>query len=55
MGDNPNDWLDARDRLVEKLSTIANIKINHKDPDEPMIFFQGKIFIQGDIEVKNEK
>lgn len=48
VGDNPNDWLDQRDRFVEKLSTLVDISINHRDPNETMIYLNGKILVQGD-------
>ena len=34
MGDNPNDLLDRRDLLVDKLSQLININTDTRDPDE---------------------
>ena len=47
MGDNPNDLLDKRDLLTEKLSQIINITSDHRDSDEFMIHVDGKILVQG--------
>ncbi|MBP5402853.1 MAG: flagellar hook-associated protein FlgK [Treponema sp.] len=49
MGDNPNDLLDRRDLLVEKLSKIANITTEYRDPDEYEVHVNGKILVQGNI------
>ena len=37
MGDNPNDLLDRRDLLIEKLSKLINITVDRRDPDEQII------------------
>lgn len=49
MGDNPNDLLDRRDLLVEKLSSLINITTDERDPDEFMIHLDGKVLVQGNI------
>ena len=49
MGDNPNDLLDRRDLLVEKLSKIANITTDIRDDDEFMVHVDGHILVQGKI------
>lgn len=49
MGDNPNDLLDRRDLLVEKLSQIANITTDQRDPDEFMVHVDGKVLVQGNV------
>lgn len=49
MGDNPNDLLDRRDLLVDKLSKIANITSDNRDSDEFMIHIDGHILVQGNI------
>ena len=58
MGDNPNDLLDRRDLLVEKLSGLANITTDIRDNDEFMVHLEGNILVQGHIarefEVKPE-
>jgi len=47
MGDHPNDLLDKRDLLVEKLSGFMEITVDNRDPDEFTIFNKGRHLIQG--------
>lgn len=47
VGDNPNDLLDRRDAMIEKLSAFGEVKVNFRDPDEMMVFFGGRILVQG--------
>ena len=47
MGDSPNDLMDRRDLLVDKLSSIVEISIDTRDPDEYMIHTGGQILVQG--------
>ncbi|MBF9014819.1 MULTISPECIES: flagellar hook-associated protein FlgK [unclassified Oceanispirochaeta] len=47
VGDNPNDLLDSRDLLVEKLSGFINVTVDNRDPDEFLIHTQGMHLIQG--------
>ena len=47
MGDNPNDLLDRRDLLTDKLSSLINITSDDRDSDEFMIHVDGKILVQG--------
>ncbi|MDR0494018.1 MAG: flagellar hook-associated protein FlgK [Treponema sp.] len=49
MGDNPNDLMDRRDLLVDKLSSIIDISINTQDPDEFMVHTSGFVLVQGQI------
>lgn len=49
MGDNPNDLLDRRDLLVDKLSKLANITTDRRDSDEFMVHLDGNILVQGNI------
>mgnify|MGYP003291768575 CR=1 FL=1 len=49
MGDNPNDLLDRRDLLVDKLSQLINIRTDQRDNDEFMVHVGGKILVQGSI------
>lgn len=49
MGDNPNDLLDRRDLLVEKLSSLANITTDTRDADEFMVHIEGQILVQGSV------
>lgn len=48
-GDNPNDWLDRRDLLVERLSGYINITINTSDADEYNIHTSGFQLVQGSV------
>ncbi|GMO46909.1 MAG: flagellar hook-associated protein FlgK [Termitinemataceae bacterium] len=49
LGDMPNDLLDRRDLLVDKLSSIIPITVDSRDPDEFMIHTSGLIMVQGKI------
>lgn len=49
VGDNPNDLMDRRDVLVEKLSKIANITTDQRDSDEFMVHLNGQVLVQGRI------
>lgn len=49
MGDNPNDLLDRRDLLVDKLSKLANITTDQRDSDEFMVHIDGRVLVQGGI------
>ncbi|NLM00446.1 MAG: flagellar hook-associated protein FlgK [Treponema sp.] len=49
MGDNPNDLLDRRDLMIDKLSKIANITTDTRDPDEFMVHIDGHILVQGGL------
>lgn len=48
-GDNPNDWYDRRDLLVEELGTIIDITVDRRDPDEFSIHTSGYHIVQGRI------
>ena len=47
LNDHPNDLLDKRDLLVEKLSGYMNVTVDNRDPDEFLIHTQGMHLIQG--------
>ena len=47
MGDNPNDLLDRRDLLVDKLSQLINISTDQRDSDEFMVHVDGRVLVQG--------
>jgi flagellar hook-associated protein 1 FlgK len=47
MGDNPNDLLDRRDLLVNKLSFFIDISTSSRDPDEFIIHSGGIHLVQG--------
>ncbi len=49
VGDNPNDLLDRRDLLVEKLAGLVNITVDTRDPDEFTIHTAGLHLVQGRI------
>lgn len=46
-GDQPNDLMDERDRLVGELAEKVDVKVTDKDPDEYMVHIGGRILIQG--------
>lgn len=48
-GDSPNDLLDQRDLLVNKLSEIIDITIDQRDPDEFSIHTSGFHLVQGSV------
>ncbi len=47
MGDSPNDLMDKRDLLAEKLSNLINITVDQRDPDEYVIHTAGLELVQG--------
>lgn len=47
LGDNPNDILDQRDALVEKLSERIDVSVSYNDEDEFMVHSGPRILIQG--------
>src|SRR5574344_1176670 len=49
MGDSPNDLMDRRDLLVDKLSGLINVTVDTRDPDEFMVHTDGQIIVQGGI------
>ncbi|MCR5286037.1 MAG: flagellar hook-associated protein FlgK [Treponema sp.] len=49
MGDNPNDLLDRRDLLVDKLSELININTDFRDSDEFMVHVGGQVIVQGSL------
>ena len=49
QGDNPNDLLDRRDLLVDRLSSMINVSVDSRDPDEFMVHTNGIILVQGGI------
>jgi flagellar hook-associated protein 1 FlgK len=49
QGDNPNDLMDRRDLLVDKLSSIIDITVDHRDSDEFMVHTGGNVLIQGSV------
>jgi flagellar hook-associated protein 1 FlgK len=49
QGDNPNDLMDRRDLLTDKLSSLIDITVDRRDPDEFMIHTAGMILVQGGL------
>jgi len=47
MGDSPNDLMDQRDVLTEKLANLINITVDQRDPDEYVIHTAGYELVQG--------
>ena len=47
IGDNPNDLYDERDRLIDRLSKIADIQISREDKDELILYIGGRHLVQG--------
>jgi len=47
IGDNPNDLMDRRDLLVDKLSSIIDVTVNQLDHDEFMVHTSGHVLVQG--------
>ena len=52
MGDNPNDLLDRRDLLVDKLSALVNVTTDQRDSDEFMVHVDGRVLVQGSVSRK---
>lgn len=49
QGDMPNDLLDRRDLLVDKLSSLIDITVDNRDPDEFMVHTAGLVLVQGRV------
>ncbi len=47
MGDNPNDLMDRRDLLINRLSSLVDVTIDERDPDEYTVHTAGYILVQG--------
>jgi flagellar hook-associated protein 1 len=47
MGDSPNDLMDRRDLLTEKLSNMINVTVDQRDPDEYVVHTAGYELVQG--------
>ncbi len=48
-GDSPNDLMDRRDLLVEKLAEIIDVTVDDRDPDEFSVYTAGFHIVQGRI------
>jgi len=49
LGDNPNDLMDRRDLLVEKLGHLVPVTVDQRDKDEFMVHVDGIVLVQGKI------
>lgn len=49
IGDNPNDLMDRRDVLVEKLGHLIPITVDQRDKDEFMVHVDGLVLVQGKL------
>lgn len=49
VGDNPNDLMDRRDLLVEKLGHLVPVSVDQRDADEFMVHVDGLVLVQGGI------
>lgn len=46
-GENPNDLLDRRDKLINELSEIADVRVARTDPDDFKVSLGGLVLTQG--------
>lgn len=49
VGDNPNDLLDRRDRLVGALAKLVPVTVEHRDSDEFQVHVYGRVLVQGEL------
>jgi flagellar hook-associated protein 1 FlgK len=49
VGDNPNDLMDRRDVLVEKLGHLVPVSVDQRDSDEFQVHVDGLVLVQGKI------
>jgi len=49
MGDSPNDLMDRRDLLVEKLGSLVPVTVDKRDTDEVMVHVKGIVLVQGKL------
>ncbi|MDR0600534.1 MAG: flagellar hook-associated protein FlgK [Treponema sp.] len=49
QGDDPNDLMDRRDLLTDKLASLIDITVDRRDPDEYMVHTAGIILVQGSV------
>ena len=47
LGDNPNDLLDRRDLLVSEMSSLVDVTMGTRDPDEHVVYTGGMHLVQG--------
>ena len=46
-GDEPNDLMDRRDLLVEKMGQLIDVTVDYRDPDEISVYSAGLQIVQG--------
>ncbi|MBN1525920.1 MAG: flagellar hook-associated protein FlgK [Spirochaetales bacterium] len=49
LGDNPNDLYDKRDLAVEQLGKLIDVHVVRTDPDEFIVYTNGRHIVQGTI------
>lgn len=49
VGDSPNDLLDKRDALIEKLSSLIDVSVSRSDEDEIMVYIGSENLVQGEV------
>ncbi|MBN2435065.1 MAG: flagellar hook-associated protein FlgK [Spirochaetes bacterium] len=49
LGDSPNDLLDRRDALIEKLSQLVDVSVGRSDEDELIVYIGSENFVQGEV------
>ncbi|MDA3900665.1 MAG: flagellar hook-associated protein FlgK [Spirochaetes bacterium] len=49
VGDSPNDLLDRRDAVLEKLSQLVDVSIGRSDEDELIVYIGSENLVQGEI------
>ena len=49
VGDRPNDLLDRRDAVIEKLAELIDISVSRSDRDEIIVYTNGENLVQGGI------
>ncbi len=54
VGDNPNDLMDRRDQLIEKLAGYMDVTVDGRDPDEYMVHAGGQVLVQGSLRNRYE-
>lgn len=48
-GDQPNDLMDERDRIIDELANISDIKVEDPSNDHFKVIINGKPIVEGDI------
>lgn len=48
LGDNPNDLYDKRDKLIDELSKLADIRLERDNPKEFIVYIGAEKLVQGE-------